>query len=80
MVKYDYDKNRNGKFDKKESLFFKEQVFDTLKQYEYYAHIKIDNKKIPINSHLKNFFLTFEKNKFVVNYLISLENIPQKVL
>lgn len=74
----DYDKNRDGKFDKKESQFFKEQVFDTLKKYEYYTHIKVDGKKMPIDSHLKNFFLTFEKNKFVVNYLISLQDTPQK--
>ncbi len=72
----DYDKNRDGKFDKKESLFFKEQVFDTLKQYEYYTHVKIDGKKTPIN--IKNFFLSFEKNKFIVNYAIPLQNIPQK--
>ncbi len=73
----DYDKNRDGKFDKKESQFFKEQVFDTLKQYEYYTHINIDKKKIPIDTHIENFFLSFEKNKFVVNYVVSLQNIPQ---
>ena len=78
MLLMDYDKNRDGKFDKKESLFFKEQVFDTLKQYEYYTHIKIDGKKIPIDKLVKEFFLTFEKNKFIVNYIISLQETKQK--
>ncbi len=78
MLLMDYDKNGNGKFDKKESQFFKEQVFDTLKQYEYYTHIKIDNKKTPVDNYIKNFFLSFEKNKFIVNYIVSLKDIPQK--
>ncbi len=74
----DYDKNRDGKFDKKESQFFKEQVFDTLKEYEYYTHFKIDGKKIPIDNRTKNFFLTYEKNKFIVNYTVSLQDISQE--
>jgi len=72
----DYDKNRDRKFDEKESLFFKEQVFDTLKQYEYYTHIKIDTKKTALS--IQNFFISFEENKFVVNYVVSLQGIVQK--
>ncbi len=74
----DYDKNKDGKFSKEESFFFKNQVFDTLKPYEYYTHIKIDNKKYPIDKRFKNFFLTFEKNKFIVHYTIDLKDISQK--
>ena len=74
----DYDTNKDGKFDKKESLFFKNQVFDTLKPYEYYTHIKIDNQKFPIDNRFKNFFLTFENNQFIVHYSIDLHDIPQK--
>jgi ABC-type uncharacterized transport system substrate-binding protein len=74
----DYDKNRDGKFSKKESMFFKNQVFDTLKPYEYYTHVKIDGKKVPVDHIMNNFFLSFKNNKFIVNYRVILKDVPQK--
>ena len=66
MLLMDYDKNRDKKFDKEESLRFKTDTFDKLKEYGYYTHIKIDGKKIDIENHIDNFFLTFiDKNKHI---------------
>ena len=74
----DYDKNGDTKFDKKETLFFKSEVFDKLGEYEYYTHILIDDKKIPIDKRNSHFHLTFEKNRFIVHYTVSLVDIEQK--
>ena len=74
----DYDKNRDGKFDEKEALFFKGEVFDKLGDYEYYTHIMIDGKKVLIDKRHSDFHLSFEKNHFIVHYTVSLADVAQK--
>lgn len=78
MLLMDYDKDKDGKFSKEESLRFKTDTFDKLKEYGYYTHIKIDGKKIDIEKYIDDFFLIFVDNRFIVNYKVTLKDFPQK--
>ena len=68
MMIFDYDKNLDGKFDKKEIQIFRENVFDGLKGVDYNTHIKVDNKIIKTYKLLTNIGLLIEKNRFVLTY------------
>ncbi len=80
MLIMDYDLDGNQKFDKKESAKFKKIVFDTLKQYSYYTHLKIDKKKIDIKNLISNFRLDLKNSLFIVKYSLNLEKFTPKKL
>jgi ABC-type uncharacterized transport system substrate-binding protein len=51
----DYDKNMNGEFDRDETDFFKQELFETLmKEYNYYTLMKIGGRNIPMEKVLKS--------------------------
>jgi len=78
MLIMDYDKNFDKKFSHSESMKFKKNVFDTLGEFSYYTHLKIDGKKIDIKNLVKKFALDLRDNKFVVQYSLDLTKFKAK--
>ena len=78
MLVMDYDKNFDKKFSKSEAMDFKKNVFDTLGEFSYYTHLKIDGKKIDIKNLVKKFSLDLRSNKFVVQYSLDLAKLKAK--
>ncbi len=78
MLIMDYDKNRDKKFSKSESADFKKNVFDTLGEFSYYTHLKVDSRKINLKSLIKNVTLKMRGHKFVVSYFLDLSHINVK--
>lgn len=64
LLVMEFDQNMNGKIDKKELIYIKENFFDSLEKYNYYSYIKINNKSVPTKP--KNFKASIEKQMFVI--------------
>lgn len=67
----DFDVNKNGQFGKEEIADFKKTVFDDLKKFSYYTHLKVAGKTIKIDP--KSFDLRQEKNRLTLTFKIDLE-------
>lgn len=68
----DFDEDHDGIFNATETLNFKKEVFDALKQFSYFTHIKINTKKITFTP--KNLHLMRDGNTFVVKFAVDLKN------
>ncbi|MDD4506369.1 MAG: DUF1007 family protein [Sulfurospirillaceae bacterium] len=67
----DFDANKNSQFEKEEIADFKKTVFDDLKKFSYYTHLKVAGKAIKIEP--KSLDLSQEGNRFALTFKIDLE-------
>jgi ABC-type uncharacterized transport system substrate-binding protein len=66
----DFDANKNGQFEKNEIANFKKTVFDDLKQYAYYTHLKIGGKRVKTDPYALEVYQ--ENRHFFVRFSINL--------
>ena len=78
MLIMDYDKDFNKKFSKSEIADFKKNVFDTLGEFSYYTHLKVDKKRIKIKNLISDFSLELKKRRFIVKYSLDLTKLKAK--
>ena len=69
MLASDFDKNKNGKLEKKEEIEVKKNYFDYLKNYHYFTDIEINEKPFLVE-YIKNFKATLNKNRLIYSFLI----------
>jgi ABC-type uncharacterized transport system substrate-binding protein len=67
MLMIEFDQNGDGTIDKKENSFIYNNYFLTLKDYNFYTDIKIDDK-IQTFPNPKNFKTTIENNKVCYSF------------
>lgn len=67
----DFDANKNGQFEKEEIADFKKTVFDDLKKFSYYTHLKVAGKTIKIEP--KSLDLSQEGNRLALTFKIDLD-------
>ncbi|KHG34015.1 MULTISPECIES: DUF1007 family protein [unclassified Sulfurospirillum] len=67
----DFDTDRNGIFSPKETEAFKKEVFNDLKQFSFFTHLKVANKSVPLKP--TQLFLWRENNAFGVEFHVDLK-------
>lgn len=65
----DYDKNGNGTFDPEERKLVKSEVFDYLKNYNYFTEVVIDGKPFTVK-YVQNFYPEIMEGKLVYNFFV----------
>jgi ABC-type uncharacterized transport system substrate-binding protein len=76
MLVMEFDQNGNGKIDKEENKYIKENYFDPLKDYGFYTYVTVNKKRISIKP--TNFIVAINKEGFVT-YEFDIElNIDKK--
>lgn len=73
----EFDQNFNGKIDKEENEFIKENYFKDLANYNYYTDIKIDKKVIVTKP--RNITATIENGKVCYNFEIHINSPKEKI-
>jgi len=63
------NKNGDNHLNKKEIEAVKSFAFESLKNYQFFTHIKINGKKFEINS-AKDFFAEIKKDKLIYHFFI----------
>lgn len=73
MLMMELDQNGDGKLNQIESNYARDEYFSIFKDYNYYTHILVNNKKIkfPI---AKNFLASIENNKICYSFDIDLDH------
>ncbi|ACZ13061.1 DUF1007 family protein [Sulfurospirillum deleyianum] len=66
----DFDVNHDGVFDSKETLLFKKDVFNPLKEFSFFTHLLVGKKKIIL--HPKEIRLFRLENTFVIEFTLDL--------
>ncbi len=69
QVVMDFDANHNNKFDTREIADVKRNIFDNLKQYRYFATIKIDNRPFEVKF-VKNFTCSIKGDRVIYKFTI----------
>ncbi len=67
----DFDADRNGIFSPKETETFQKEVFNDLKQFSFFTHLKVSGKSIPLKP--TRLFLWRENNAFGVEFHVDLK-------
>ncbi|MBN1412354.1 MAG: DUF1007 family protein [Spirochaetales bacterium] len=65
----DFDKNKNRIIEEKEMKKIEKDAFSNLKNYGYFLHISVDNKKYGIKS-IENFKAEVEGDKIVYRFFV----------
>ncbi len=65
MLIMEFDQNQNGKIDKEENKYIEENYFLSLKDYDFYTHLKPKYK-------VTNFFADIKNEKIVYNFTFQL--------
>lgn len=60
----DFDKNKDGKFDADETSAMKEQVFTSLRDYDYFTHLRVNGTETTFDR-VENFSTTTDKGELV---------------
>lgn len=69
MFIFDFDKNRNRKFEKDELIELENGAFKNLKNFDYFSHIKIENKKFKVQ-YVKDFNAWIKGNNLFYSFFI----------
>lgn len=67
----EFDTNKNGKLDPKELIALKGTTLASLKSFNYFTHINIDNKKVYF-SKINNFNITYNDNLLKYSFNVDL--------
>ncbi len=79
ILTMDLDKDGDGRLDKKESAFVRDNYFTIFKDYSYYTHIKVKGKLIKFPKP-KNFKATIEENKICYSFNIDERYIAKETI
>ncbi len=66
-----HDKNHDGKFDRAEIASVQKEAFSNLHQYEYFTHVRIDGKKLPLDQ-VEDFQATIKKGVMIYEFTLRL--------
>lgn len=69
----DFDANKNAQFEKDEVADFKKTVFDDLKKYEYYTHLKAGGKRVKTEPQALS--LRQEGKHFALSFALDLRSL-----
>jgi len=69
MTVDEFDQNHNGRFEPPESAALKQGAFSNLSKFNYFTHIKIDDKVFNVK-YVKDFKPEIINNKLVYNFFI----------
>lgn len=69
MLIHDYDKNENGRFESSEVEELEKGAFCNLKNYDYFTHVKINDKPFKI-SYVKDFSAKITNNRIVYHFFV----------
>ncbi|MDY7035941.1 MAG: DUF1007 family protein, partial [Thermodesulfobacteriota bacterium] len=69
MIINDYDKNKNLKFDPYEIGLIKRGAFSNLNKFDYFTHIKIDEKTFKVKF-VKNFSAQIKDNTLIYRFFV----------
>ncbi len=69
MMLHDFDKNGDRQFNKTEQKIVKEEIFNNLKEYQYFTFIIIDGKKFEVKF-VKNFSTIIKNKKMMFEFFI----------
>lgn len=69
MMLHDFDKNGDRQFNKTEQKIVKEEIFNNLKEYQYFTFITIDGKKFEVKF-VKNFSTIIKNKKMMFEFFI----------
>lgn len=69
MIVHDFDKNGNGRFEPEEVLEVERGAFSNLKNYEYFMHVKINQKPFKV-LFVKDFNAKIVKDRVVYHFFI----------
>ena len=70
-----HDNDHNGKFDKTENASVQKEAFSNLQDYGYFTHVRIDDKKLPLDK-VEGFQATIKKEIMIYEFTLRL---PQPV-
>jgi ABC-type uncharacterized transport system substrate-binding protein len=65
-----HDKNRDGKFDKAENASVQKEAFSNLLKYGYFTHLRIDDKKVPLEQ-VDDFQATTKKGIMIYEFTLA---------
>ncbi len=65
----DFDKNKNGKFDKAEIEALQKGAFEAVREFGYFTHIRLDGKKIAVNR-VAEFSANLAKGRISYSFLV----------
>lgn len=71
-----YDEDQNKVFSATETKILKQEAFDNLKEYNYFARIYLDGKPMKVTI-IKDFYPFFHGNSIAYRFFIPLENGPR---
>jgi ABC-type uncharacterized transport system substrate-binding protein len=66
-----HDKNRDGKFDKAENASIQKEAFSNLLKYGYFTHVRIDDKKVPLEQ-VEDFQATTKKDIMIYEFTLAM--------
>jgi len=69
MIIYEFDKNKNGKFEASEIEEIRKGAFGHLKNFDYFTHIKINGQQFKVR-YVQGFSASICKNKVVYYFSI----------
>ena len=66
-----HDKNKDGKFDKAENASVQNEAFSNLRDYGYFTHVRVNDKKMPLER-VQDFQATIKKDIMIYEFTLSL--------
>ena len=69
MIIHDFDKNRNGHLEPSEIRGIKNGAFSNLKKFNYFTHVKINNRVFKVKF-VKDFFAEIKENALIYRFLV----------
>jgi len=69
MIAEDHDRNHNGAFEPDEVNQVRQEAFSYIKEYNYFSHIKIENKPFRVKF-IQNFIAILEDNVLIYEFFI----------
>ncbi|MBM3599692.1 MAG: DUF1007 family protein [Alphaproteobacteria bacterium] len=68
---HDFDKNKDGKFDAKETAEVEKNAFGNLGQYDFFTHITVDKTKLSFKS-ARDFSIERQKDRVIYRFTLDL--------
>ena len=69
MIIYEFDKNKNRKFEASEIEKVKKGVFEHLKNFDYFTHMKINGQEFKVR-YVQGFSASIYEDKVIYNFFI----------
>jgi ABC-type uncharacterized transport system substrate-binding protein len=67
-----YDRNKDKRFDAKEMEALKKGAFDNLQGYDYFTHLSVDDRKVPVKT-VTGFVASIENGRLVYQFTVPVD-------